>query len=196
MRFYEQISNHKYPEQCALIHEIPESQIKYFKAYVAIHPFDDQAPMIPPMDIDGDETYSDIAGGEPENTIIQLILDKDLKGLIPCFFEKHKRVYYQDFNNFTEQVVEMQSPELSETYSNNNFDFYIENKTLRNPKFRIPRWNPNGVVVTIRWRPTTAWGQPDAEYRIHDVGVKACTNWENSIKIALFLEQFKWLKVF
>ena len=196
MRFYEQISNHKYPEQCVLIHDIPEIQIKYFKEYVAKHPFDNQAQMSPPMDIDGDETYSDIVGGEPENTIIQLIMDKDLNGLVPCFLERNKRLYYQHFNNFTEQDIEMVSPELSDSYGNNNFATYLENKIFINPQFRLPRWNPDGVVITIRWCPTTAWGQPDAEYRIHDVGVKTCTNWENSIKLALFLEQFKWLKAF
>ncbi len=131
-----------------------------------------------------------------ENKIIRLILNTDLKGVIPCFFEKNRKLYYQNFSNIKELVIDLAHPELSDTCGNNHFNFYSVSKSLKSPKLLIPCWDPNGIIIAIRWRPATAWGQPDAEYRMHDVGVKGYTNWENSIKLALFLEQTKWLNAF
>lgn len=194
MKFYENQSTNPFPEVCLLIHDIPPHLLNRFRDYVTENQPREDGLVSPPVDVDEDENYAEIPGEEIEDLIIQCAINPEFVGLIPCFMIHDKGVFYQSFSRFSETSMALDLPELTCTAQVFDYrDKVVESKLGINV-VTIPKWNTNGIIVSILWRPFTFHGVPSLQFRVHDICRSSTSEWNYSSKIASFLDQVKWLK--
>ncbi len=179
----------KYPEHCLFLLDIFDDNMQMCLNKLGNNPSGEI--FMRGMNVNIYGNFKECPKNEIEDLIISKAMDASSSSLIPANYDFERKRFFQEFNS---SPFTLPLSDIKDSLDESSYKFYSQ-ETIKN-LILVPQWKNNtNVFISIINAPFYAHGPASyCYYRIHNISEKKCSCWIPSVKLALFLYDYKFLR--